>query len=114
MKNKLILIISALLMTVSCAQLPRIDVQAHNNELVENQEIEKIRAILNKAEYEQSLQEFRRFQNDKPQSTYFQAARLGEAESLLGLERYGEAANLLRDIYLKTVRYQPEIAARAM
>jgi hypothetical protein len=114
LKNKLIMLVGAVLMTGACAQLPRIDVQAHNNELMENQEIERIRTILNRAEYEQSLQEFRRFEAEKPQSMYFQAARLGEAESLAGLERHGEAATMLRDIYLKTVRYQPEIAARAM
>lgn len=78
-------------------------------------------ASLNEAEeslhsgrFEQSEIAYKKFQSNYPQSSFYQAARLGEAESLEGQGRYKEATDLNREIYLNTHRYQPEIAAKAL
>lgn len=70
--------------------------------------------ILNKGSFDQSLILFKEFQGLYPQSTFVQAARLGEAQSLAGLERWHEALTLYRDVSVKTRNYQPEIAATAL
>lgn len=66
------------------------------------------------AHYEDSLLLFKEFQNIHPQSKFRQSARLGEAKSLEGLARWNEAVAIYNDIYLKTSKYQRDIAALAM
>lgn len=81
---------------------------------VQVQRLSMAEEALSKGQFEVSLGAYRKFQIDFPQSIFVQSARLGEAESLEGQGRYQEATDLNREIYLKTLRYQPEIAAQAL
>lgn len=69
--------------------------------------------LLGKERYEEARILFKEFQGLYPQSVYFESARLGEAQSLEGLEKWSEAAELDRDIANKTRRTRPQIAAQA-
>ncbi|MEK2647141.1 tetratricopeptide repeat protein [Bdellovibrio sp. BCCA] len=80
----------------------------------EEAEVVNAEKVLEKARFEEARILFRDFQGRHSQSVFFQQARLGEAQSLEGLGRYQEAADLYRDIYLKTLKHQPEIAALAL
>lgn len=91
------------------------DVPVEDRERVRQvQSLSGAEQALSAGRFEESLRAYRQFQSDFPQSIFFQSARLGEAESLEGQGRYQEAVELNREIYLKTLRYQPEIAAQAL
>lgn len=69
--------------------------------------------LLNRGRYAEALPHYQAFQHQYPQSVFYQAARLGEAQSLSGLEQWQEALEIYRDITLKTRIEQPKIAALA-
>lgn len=70
--------------------------------------------VLNTGKFDQSLILFKEFQGLHPQSHFLQAARLGQAQSLAGLERWQESIELYRDVAVKTRTYQPDITAVAL
>lgn len=88
--------------------------QARAQRASEEAEILNAEKVLEKDRYEEAGILFRDFQGRRSQSAFYQSARLGEAQSLEGLGRYQEATDLYRDIYLKTLKHQPEIAALAL
>ena len=107
-----------LLVTLAgCAHLFERSVEADPNDIqrvAQSQELNNAQDLLQKGRFEESEKSFRQFQNKNPQSSFYQSARLGEAESLEGQGRYQEAVDLNREIYLKTLRYHPEIAGQAL
>lgn len=82
--------------------------------LAPTQEITQAEKTLASARYEDALKLFREFQTRHPQSVFFESARLGEAQSLVGVGRFNEATELYRDVYLKTQKDHPEIAGLAL
>ncbi|MNJ91219.1 hypothetical protein D3C87_88660 [compost metagenome] len=82
--------------------------------LKEQREFDSAEAQLANARYQDSYKLFTEFQTRHPQSVLLQSARLGEAKSLEGLSKWSEAIQIYNDIYKKTLRYQGDIAARAM
>lgn len=80
----------------------------------EKMHVTNAQKVLATGKYDQSLILFKEFHGLHPQSVYVQSARLGEAQSLAGLERWQESVDLYRDVVLKTRSYQPEIAAEAL
>ncbi len=70
--------------------------------------------MLATGKFDQSLILFKEFQGLHPQSLHLQSARLGEAQSLAGMERWYESVEIYRDVVLKTRSYRPEIAAEAL
>jgi hypothetical protein len=111
---KFVLLLAAVLM-FGCASLTTV----HDDEIVmtktdvEQSALGTAEASMEKAQYEVALKQFRQFQQTYPQSYYLQAARLGEARALSGLEKWSDAIAIERDVYLKTVKDQPTIAALA-
>lgn len=57
---------------------------------------------------------FRDFSGRKPVSRFYQSAKLGEAQALYGLGQFQQAADLYREVYLKTINEQPNIAGLAL
>ncbi|MDG0815086.1 tetratricopeptide repeat protein [Bdellovibrio sp. PAP01] len=82
--------------------------------LAEENEINNAERLLALARFEEARAQFKSFQGTYPQSFYFQSSRLGEAESLEGLGKWSEAVTIDRDVYEKTLKHQPAIAARAL
>lgn len=80
----------------------------------QTQDLHNAEDLLHKGRFEESERAFLAFLTKYPQSTFYQSARLGVAESMEGQGRYNEAADLNREIYLNTLRLQPEIAAQAL
>ncbi|ASD62219.1 tetratricopeptide repeat protein [Bdellovibrio bacteriovorus] len=111
------LILSAALVLLSGCSLLGQRSQPDETQAVRATELAQItnaEKVLNNGSFDQSLILYKEFQGLHPQSTFLQAARLGEAQSLAGLERWQEALELYRDITVKTRNYQPEIAAQAL
>lgn len=81
---------------------------------VEETELANAHKVLEQGRYEEARMLYRDFSGRRQQSVYLQAARMGEAQALEGLGQYKEAAELYRDIYLKTLKLQPEIASTAL
>jgi tetratricopeptide (TPR) repeat protein len=75
---------------------------------------EAAEAALANANYEISLKLFVEFQAKHRSSKFFMAARLGEAQSLEGLESWSEALEIYRSIHDATVLLQPKIATFAL
>lgn len=80
----------------------------------EENEINNGERLLALGRFEEAHQQFRSFQQNYPQSLYFQSSRLGEAQSLEGLGKWNEAVQIDRDVYLKTFKTEPKIAALAL
>lgn len=104
------------LLAVSCAHISTQhevgvtqNLQAHEEE----NQINNAERLLALGRFEEARSAFINFQNNFPQSKYFQSSRLGEAQALEGLENWDEAIKIDRDVYLKTNKLQPEIAALA-
>lgn len=112
--KKLILLIAALTLA-SCAQFSRRGTDDQpGQQAQEKTDLEIAQNALQHGRYPQAYQLFVEFMNSHKQSKYFQAARLGQAQSLEGMEKWSEAAAIARDVYLQTLNYQPEIAAKAL
>lgn len=71
-------------------------------------------AALEKADYNLSLDLYRKFQKNNASSKFLMSARLGEARSLEGLEDWAGALAIYRSIYESTVQLQPKIATEAL
>lgn len=69
--------------------------------------------LLKMGQFDAARVSYETIQQRFPQSLYFEAARLGQAQSLEGLGRYTEALELNKDIANKNRAYRPEIAAIA-
>ncbi|WP_374029399.1 tol-pal system YbgF family protein [Bdellovibrio bacteriovorus] len=80
----------------------------------EEGEIGNAEKVLAAGRFEEARILFRDFQTRHAQSTFLHSARLGEAEALEGLGRYQESVELNREVYLKSLKYQPAIAALAL
>ncbi|MGZ3773534.1 MAG: tetratricopeptide repeat protein [Pseudobdellovibrionaceae bacterium] len=104
---KFFLLFSFLLCT-SCAAV--VHVAKNENE---DSEITNAEKLLQRNRFEEARILYKEFQGLHPNSKYYQAARLGEAQAFQGLGRYKEAVDLERSINLATVSHQPEIAALA-
>lgn len=87
---------------------------ASSQRFSEENEINNAERLLSLGRYEESRQAFRSFQSSYPQSNFFESSRLGEAHALEGLGRWDEAIKIDRDVYLKTSKDHPEIAALAL
>ncbi len=112
--KRLILVIVALSLA-SCAQFSRKDSENQQGQQAqEKADFEVAQNALQHGRYPQAHQLFLEFMNSYKQSKYLQAARLGQAQALEGLEKWSEAAAIARDVYLQTLNYQPEIAAKAL
>ncbi len=108
-----------LMLSMGCAnmfggRLSEADMQTQAQKASDEAEIKNFESMLAQGHFDQALKAFQDFQSRRPQSQFFQAARLGEAQALEGQGRFQEAADLDRDIYLKTLQHQPEIAAMAL
>lgn len=99
---------STLITSHESPEVPRLKRESEEAELIN---AEKFLAL---ARFEEARVLFRDFQWRHPQSVFFQSARIGEAQALEGMGRFQEAATLDRDIYLKTLKDQPEIAAQSL
>ncbi|MEN0057558.1 MAG: hypothetical protein AAGB31_01885 [Bdellovibrio sp.] len=111
------LLFSMLIVSTGCGLLPIQDERKDEAFLQREAEQSQMRAaeeILARAQFDQALVKFQEFQKKYPQSTFFQAARLGEAQALEGQGHYEEAAVLYRDVYLANINYQPNIAVIAL
>lgn len=80
----------------------------------EQAQISSAQKVLDGGNFEGARKQFQEFQEKNRQSIFIQAARLGEAQALAGLGKYQEAVDIYRDVYLKTLKAQPEIAAQAL
>lgn len=79
----------------------------------EKNEIANAEKLLSERRFEEAKILYREFQGLHPNSFFFQAARLGEAQAQQNLGNYNEAAELCRQVNLATIQLQPEIAALA-
>ena len=70
--------------------------------------------VLSRGRFEEARILFRDFSARKPQSVFYQSAKMGEAQALLGMGNPQESADMYREIYLKTLKEQPNIAALAL
>lgn len=121
---KTYLLIGCLILS-GCAQLSRwigreesslqMDpVVAAKLKLVEENEIINAEKVLAEGRFEEAIILFKDFQKRRPQSVYFESARLGEAGCLEYLSQPQNAINLYRDIFFKNEMDQPKIAALAL
>ncbi len=85
-----------------------------NQKLAEENEINNAERLLALGRFEEAQNGFKSFQGTYPQSIYYQSSRLGEAQSLEGLGQWSEAIRIDRDVYEKTLKLQPKIAAQAL
>lgn len=100
---------------VNCSQFSRKG--SENQQGQQAQEIADLEVAENALQhgrYPQAYQLFVEFISSYKQSRYLQAARLGQAQALEGMEKWSEAAAIARDVYLQTLKYQPDIAAKAL
>ncbi|KYG66550.1 hypothetical protein AZI86_05765 [Bdellovibrio bacteriovorus] len=108
---------SILVLSVGCAHFAERAKEANIEEVQRNaqaQDLHEAEDLLNKGRFEESEKAYVTFQTKYPQSTFYQASRLGLAQSFEGQGRFNEAVELNREIYLNTLRLQPEIAAKAL
>lgn len=85
-----------------------------SKKLKEENGINNAERLLALSRFEEARIQFKSFQETYPQSLYFQSSRLGEAQSLEGLGNWSEAITIDRDVYEKTLKLQPNIAALAL
>lgn len=120
-----ILIAFLLVLTAGCGHLQQLLNHSNSTETIDPVEAEKRRAAeqpvisqaekaLAEAKFQEAQNLFVEFQKKYPHSVFFQSARLGEAQCQEGLGHYQEAAELYRDIFYKTNKDHPEIAALAL
>lgn len=83
------------------------------NSAIDKIQIEKAETELKKGYFKTAQELFKSFQENYPKSHYYQAARMGEAQSLEGFGEWVEAERIYHDIYLKNIQDQPQIAALA-
>ncbi|MBO9667070.1 MAG: hypothetical protein J7501_09685 [Bdellovibrio sp.] len=115
MKRALSLLLFAFLAGCSSFQMSRSEEGVlQNKKLLEDKELSNAHDLLVRGKYVEAHKMFRDFEERYPQSVYFQAARLGEAQSFEGQGKWVEASAIYRDIYLKTKNLQPDIAAMAL
>ncbi len=109
--------------STSCAYLPKVNnVITADQELALATNLRRIEELeLNNAErafadnrFSDASLMFRAFQNAHPHSTFFHAARVGEAQSIENLGNVAEAGQIYREVYLLTIKEQPNIAALAL
>ncbi|NUN04189.1 MAG: hypothetical protein HUU57_00385 [Bdellovibrio sp.] len=80
----------------------------------EESEIINAEKVLSRGRFEEARILYRDFSARKPQSVFYQSAKMGEAQALLGIGQPQESADLYREVYLKTLKEQPRIAAMAL
>lgn len=80
----------------------------------EDSELLNAEKVLALGRIEQARVLFKDFSGRKPVSRFYQSAKLGEAQALYGLGQFQQAADLYREIYLKTLNEQPNIAGLAL
>lgn len=73
--------------------------------------VDSLELAVNKASFDEALMKSREFQEERPHSTYLQAARYWEARALEGHEKWSEADALYRDISEKTLQVEPKWTA---
>lgn len=83
-------------------------------ETQEKRELAAAQDLLDQGNFHEALASFNAFQKRHPQSHFYQAADLGQAEAWAGLAHWTEAATLYRNVYLRTVKDEPAIAAKAV
>lgn len=80
----------------------------------EESELINAEKVLSRGRFEEARILFRDFSARKPQSIFYQSAKMGEAQALLGMGQPQESADMYREIYLRTLKEQPNIAAMAL
>jgi len=83
-------------------------------DIQEKVEMKAAQDLLDQGNFHEALESFSAFQKRHPQSHFYQAADLGQAEAWAGLAHWTEAAALYRNVYLRTVKDEPAIAAKAV
>lgn len=111
---KIVLILLAMSFLGACAVKTERPSEAAIASAKEQRDYDNAEKSLAAGKFADSLILFKEFQNIHPQSRYRQSSRLGEAKSLEGLSKWDEAVKIYNDVYLKTVKYQKDIAALAM
>lgn len=81
--------------------------------LSEKADLENANGRWQQHQYEAARILYKQFQTKYPNSKYLLSARLGEAQSLEGLERWSEAAEIYRSVHDSAMQLQPEIATLA-
>ncbi|UYL10700.1 hypothetical protein B9G69_008940 [Bdellovibrio sp. SKB1291214] len=82
--------------------------------LLEERDLHAAQDTLASGNFTQAQKQYKAFQDTYPRSTFLQASRIGEAQTLEGQGKWVEAAAIYRDIILKTRNLQPDIAAMAL
>lgn len=85
-----------------------------NQRLLEERDLHAAQDILTAGNFVQAQKQYKAFQETYPRSTFFQASRIGEAQTLEGQGKWVESAAIYRDVILKTRNLQPDIAAMAL
>ncbi|UOF00560.1 tetratricopeptide repeat protein [Bdellovibrio reynosensis] len=112
-----LLCLMTLLVLSGCGHFAKNNVeeeQAKAQRTAEENEIANAEKVLALGRFEEARILFRDFSGRKPQSVFYQSARLGEAQALDGAGKHQEAINLYREIWLKTQTEQPQISALAL
>lgn len=76
--------------------------------------LEQAQSLLENGKPTEALKAYRAYMATKPQSRYFESARLGEAQALENLGDYSDAIEIYRDVLKKTRQSFPEIATQAL
>ncbi|MFS4459080.1 hypothetical protein [Bdellovibrio sp. HCB2-146] len=113
---RILLLVCASLM-MSCGHVwvsPNDQAASQAERDAQEKELNKIEEVLAQEKYAEALAAFQAFQAEYPQSGFFMAARLGEAQALEGLGQWTQAVAIEREVSLITLKEQPEIAALAL
>ena len=113
MKFCLALAVALSLLGCSSFQVRSEEGALQNQKLIEERELQTADGLIAQGQFSEAQKLFKEFQERYPQSIYFQASRLGEAQALQGQAKWIEAVAIERDVYLKTKNLQPDIAALA-
>ncbi len=121
MKYTSLILLAFNIIFISCATPPQkkpspapVVEDAKAKMAIEKTGLDAAQAKLAQAHYDEALPLFQDFQKNYPQSHSFLAARLGEAQSLEGLEKWTEASNIYRSVFDTAMQVHPEIAALAL
>ena len=112
-----ILLLVCASLTMSCGHVwvsPTDQAASQAERDAQEKELNKVEEVLAQEKYADALKGFQTFQTENPQSAFFMAARLGEAQALEGLGQWTQAVAMEREIALITLKEQPEIAALAL
>lgn len=112
---KFTLALVAALSLLGCGTFPSRSEEGalQTQKIAEERELQAADDLIARGQFAEAQKLFKDFQGRYPQSMYFQASRLGEAQALQGQGKWVEAVNIERDVFLKTKNLQPDIAALA-